>query len=57
MATMLALGGLFGSVLGGLLTEQYDPRYCFAISSLIGLSIMYTSIKLEKKIEEEGSSG
>lgn len=55
MATMLAIGGLCGSIIAGVLTENYDPRYCFVLSSIIGLSIVYSSIKLDKKIEEEGN--
>lgn len=54
MGTWLAIGGILGSVIAALVTELSDPRYCFAISSLIGLSIAYTSFFLSIEVEEEG---
>jgi MFS family permease len=54
MGTILAIGGFLGSIIAAIVTEYYDPRYCFALSSFIGLSIAYTTWKLDLSIEQEG---
>ena len=36
----MSFGGLIGSIVAAVLTENYEPRYCFLFSSIMGLVIM-----------------
>lgn len=52
--TMNAIGGLFGSITAAILTQNFEPRYCFFFSALIGLSIAISSYRLNESVENEG---
>ena len=46
------LGGVSGSILGGVITQYSHPRYAFLISSGFGLIILYQSLYLPHSIEK-----
>lgn len=50
----MALGGLVGSVTAAILTESYDPRYCFLFSAIMSLFISVVAVKLNVELEYEG---
>ena len=50
----MALGGLIGSTAAAFLTENYEPRYCFAFSSGMGLVIAAVAVRLNVALETEG---
>jgi len=36
------------------MTEEYDPRYCFAFSSIMGVIIAFVASRIDVRIENEG---
>jgi len=48
---MLGLGGVFGSVAGGLITQYTESRYVFYVCASFGVLITAQSISLSKSIE------
>lgn len=51
MWTMSASGGIVGSILAALLTDNFDPRYCFLFSAVMGLVISLTATRLNVALE------
>ena len=54
MWTCLALGGFIGSFIAAYLTENYEPRYCFLFSSIMGFVIAAVASRLNVSLETEG---
>ena len=52
--TCMAIGGLIGSIAAAILTESYNPSYCFYFSSLMGLIIVFYALRLDVSLETEG---
>jgi len=55
----LALGGIIGSIIAAILTENHHPSTCFAAASFTGLLIVYYALMLHPDVEcddEEESS-
>ena len=52
----LSIGGVSGSVIAAIVTESYEPKYCFLYSSLMGLVMTVVAYKLNIQIEKEGIS-
>ena len=52
--TCMSFGGLIGSIVAAVLTENYEPRYCFLFSSIMGLVIMVIAFQLDVKLETQG---
>ena len=52
--TWMALGGLLGSIIAAFLTENFEPRHCFAFSSLAGVIIAITATQLNVSLETLG---
>lgn len=52
--TCLALGGLVGSLLAAVLTEKYDPSYCFIYSSFMGFALAFVATRLNVSVEKDG---
>ena len=50
----MAIGGLVGSIAAAFLTENYEPRYCFFFSSIMGLVIAAVAVRLNVALETEG---
>ena len=50
----MSIGGLFGSILAAVMTENYDPRYCFLFSSIMGLLIAILAVRLNISLETVG---
>lgn len=44
--TCMSIGGLVGSFAAAILTEEYEPGYCFLFSSGMGLVIFVVAIKM-----------
>jgi len=51
----MGAGGMFGSLVGGYLTEYMHPRYSFLTYSIFGLIVMLLGIKLSAKAEIDES--
>ena len=51
----MGAGGVFGSLVGGYLTEYMDPRYSFLAYSVFGLIVMVLGIRLSPKAEFDES--
>ena len=41
--TCLSVGGFFGSIAAAVLTQNYEPQYCFMFSSVMGLVIAFVA--------------
>ena len=54
MWTCLAVGGFIGSLVAAYLTENYEPRYCFLFSSIMGFVIAAVASRLNVSLETEG---
>ena len=52
--TFLSLGGLLGSLAAAFLTENYEPRYCFLLSSAMSLAIITAAARLRIQLEFDG---
>ena len=52
--TLMSIGGLVGSIAAAFLTENYEPRYCFMCSSIMGLVIAFVAVRLNVSLETEG---
>ena len=52
--TCMSMGGLIGSFIAAILTDFYEPRYCFLFSSLMSLAIAFVAVKLDTALETEG---
>ena len=48
-------GGVFGSLVGGYLTEYMHPRYSFLAYSIFGIIVMVLGIRLSPKAEIDES--
>lgn len=53
---MLGLGGIFGGILGGVITMYYDTLLIFYIFGLLGFLIMISGLAMSKEIEAEQMS-
>jgi len=47
----MSFGGIIGSIIAAVLTENSDPRHCFTFSSVMGLMIAITATRLSVSIE------
>jgi len=52
--TCFSIGGLSGSVIAAFLTENYEPKYCFMYSSVMGFVMTWIASRLRIQIEKEG---
>jgi len=52
--TCMSVGGFFGSIAAAILTEKYEPQYCFMFSSVMGLVIAYVASRLNVTLEDDG---
>ena len=50
----MAVGGFIGSLVAAYLTENYEPRYCFLFSSIMGFVIAAVASRLNVSLETEG---
>ena len=50
----MSFGGLIGSLIAAVLTENYEPRHCFTFSSFMGLIIAFVALRLNVGLETEG---
>jgi len=48
---MLGLGGVLGSVIGGVMTEYAEARYCFYFTSVLGLLVSIQAFLMSKSME------
>ena len=51
---MLSFGGLLGSLVAAVVTENYEPRYCFIFSSITGLIIAFVAVRMSVSLETDG---
>lgn len=49
------IGGLMGSVLGGVVTQYFHPKYGFFGYSFFGLVVSFNGLYLTKESEEDNS--
>ena len=49
---MLSIGGLIGSIVAAILKENYDSRYCFLFSAIIGFVIVILALRLNVELEK-----
>lgn len=54
--TCFSIGGLLGSTVAAVLTQNYEPKYCFLYSSVMGFVIAAVALRLNIEIEKEGLS-
>ena len=52
--TWMSVGGLAGSLIAAVLTESYEPRYCFLFSSFMSFFIAILAVRLNVSLEHEG---
>ena len=57
MWTMSAFGGIVGSLLAAILTDKYEPRYCFFFSSAMGLLVTFTALRMDVSLEQLDDDG
>lgn len=48
-----AIGGIFGSFVGGYLTGYYHPKWIFLFNSCFGIIVMILALQLDSKQEED----
>lgn len=53
---MAAFGGIIGALIASYLTEQPNPRYCFLINAVVGLSITVYGCCLSPEVEGTGQA-
>ena len=52
--TCLGAGGLIGATVAAILTERFEPKYCFLYSSVMGFVMTYVAYRLNIEVEREG---
>ena len=52
--TWMSIGGLVGSLVAAVMTENYEPRHCFSFSAIMGLVIAFFATRLSVGLETEG---
>jgi len=52
--TCFSIGGLLGSFMAAILTQNFEPKYCFLYSSFMGFVIAAVALRLNIQIEKEG---
>lgn len=50
---MIGIGGLMGSVIGGIMTQYFHPKYAFFLYSFVGLLVAGNGMYLTKESEED----
>jgi len=50
----MSVGGFFGSIAAAILTESYEPQYCFMFCSFMGLVIAFVASRLNVALENDG---
>ena len=48
------MGGFVGSIAAAILTQKYEPRWCFLFSSFMGLGVAIQATRLNVSLENEG---
>jgi folate/biopterin transporter len=46
--TMMGVGGIIGSLLGGVLLEQFAPKYIISLTALSSLFLIFAAIKVKE---------
>lgn len=46
------IGGLFGSLIAGIVTQYYHPKYGFLMYSVMGLAVSFSGMWLTRASEE-----
>jgi hypothetical protein len=49
---MIGLGGVFGSIAGGLLTNYDRPSLCFGIKALLALATAIQASRIDRSVEK-----
>ena len=49
----MGAGGMFGSLLGAIITEYYHPKWSFLIYSIFGLIVTILGTALNKNVERD----
>lgn len=49
----MGVGGIFGSLCGGYLTEYCHPKWTFLLYSCYGMIVMILGIRLDSKLEQD----
>jgi MFS-type transporter involved in bile tolerance (Atg22 family) len=47
------VGGILGCIIGGVMTENFHPRYSFLLYSFFGLFVAFNGLYLTKESEED----
>ena len=51
--TWMAFGGISSSLIAAFLTQNYEPRFCFLISSFFGLFVVIVATRLDVHLEKD----
>ena len=54
--TCYSIGAFSGSFAAAFLTENYEPKYCYAYSCLMGFVMAFVASRLNVQVEKEGLS-
>jgi len=49
---MTGIGGIFGCMIGGIITQNWHPRYAFLAYSFFGLVVAFNGSYLTRESEE-----
>jgi hypothetical protein len=52
--SVMAIGGLIGSITGAFMTQNFEPRYCFITQAIVSLGIIVMASQLSPDVEQIG---